>query len=209
MNYRKHYDLLILKYGTPKKLDDVFKERHHIVPKALGGTDLIDNLTYLTPREHFVAHWLLWKIHRCRSTALAFKRMCEAPKQSGRANSNSRVYGYARRALSESMTGKPRPDLLGTNNPMCRPEVARNISKQKIEYWKRTDRREYAARKSAGRYVVTYPDGQVVQVTNLKKFCIDNRINYSSLLYSAKTGGNPRRAKGFTCKEVTTPCEYF
>jgi hypothetical protein len=37
---------------------------HHIVPKHSGGTDEDSNLTYLTPREHTIAHYLLWKIHQ-------------------------------------------------------------------------------------------------------------------------------------------------
>ena len=39
-------------------------ERHHIVPVHAGGTDEESNFTYLTHREHIIAHWLLWKIHR-------------------------------------------------------------------------------------------------------------------------------------------------
>ena len=34
-------------------------ERHHIIPRCIGGTDNVDNLIYLTPREHFIAHRLL------------------------------------------------------------------------------------------------------------------------------------------------------
>ena len=37
---------------------------HHILPKHSGGTDDIHNLTYLTVREHIIAHFLLWKINR-------------------------------------------------------------------------------------------------------------------------------------------------
>ena len=37
---------------------------HHIIPKHMGGADDESNFTYLTPREHTIAHFLLWKIHR-------------------------------------------------------------------------------------------------------------------------------------------------
>lgn len=38
--------------------------RHHIVPKHSGGIDEESNFTYLTIREHMIAHYLLWKIHK-------------------------------------------------------------------------------------------------------------------------------------------------
>jgi len=38
------------------------RERHHIIPQSLGGTNDKDNLVYLSCREHFLCHWLLVKI---------------------------------------------------------------------------------------------------------------------------------------------------
>jgi hypothetical protein len=36
-------------------------ENHHIVPRSLGGSDDIENLVKLTPREHFICHLLITK----------------------------------------------------------------------------------------------------------------------------------------------------
>lgn len=36
-----------------------YSERHHILPKCLGGTNEKDNLIDLYPQEHFIAHKLL------------------------------------------------------------------------------------------------------------------------------------------------------
>ena len=38
------------------------RERHHVIPQSLGGTNDKGNLVYLTCREHFLCHWLLLKI---------------------------------------------------------------------------------------------------------------------------------------------------
>jgi len=38
-----------------------YHERHHILPKSLGGTDNWDNLVELTLQEHCLAHTLLAK----------------------------------------------------------------------------------------------------------------------------------------------------
>jgi hypothetical protein len=37
---------------------------HHIIPRHTGGTDDPHNYTFLTVREHVIAHYLLWKMHR-------------------------------------------------------------------------------------------------------------------------------------------------
>lgn len=38
------------------------RERHHIIPQSLGGTNDKSNLVYLSCREHFICHWLLMKM---------------------------------------------------------------------------------------------------------------------------------------------------
>lgn len=42
--------------------DDIYGERHHVVPKSLGGTNEESNLVKLLAREHFVCHRLLVKM---------------------------------------------------------------------------------------------------------------------------------------------------
>jgi len=39
-----------------------YKEKHHIIPRSLGGTNDADNLAVLTAREHFICHLLLVRI---------------------------------------------------------------------------------------------------------------------------------------------------
>ena len=48
-----------------------YTEKHHIIPKSMGGSDLSDNLILLTGREHFIAHVLLWKSYRNKQTNFA------------------------------------------------------------------------------------------------------------------------------------------
>ena len=38
--------------------------KHHIIPKHMGGADDESNFTYLTPKEHQIAHYLLWRIYK-------------------------------------------------------------------------------------------------------------------------------------------------
>lgn len=63
MDYLKVYNSLIEK-GKNKTFDDnEYFEVHHIQPKSIGGTDDSENLVKLSAREHFVAHWLLFRLY--------------------------------------------------------------------------------------------------------------------------------------------------
>ena len=60
MNYQKIYNQLCERSLT-RKWEKFTYEKHHIVPKSLGGSDHKSNLAILTPREHALAHLLLVK----------------------------------------------------------------------------------------------------------------------------------------------------
>ena len=55
--YQKWYDQLIGR--ARNRTIEGYVERHHIVPKSLGGTNEKGNLVALTAREHLIAHMLL------------------------------------------------------------------------------------------------------------------------------------------------------
>lgn len=76
MNYKLHYQLLISKHGLDRRPSNSLNyERHHIFPKSLGGDNSDTNLIYLTGRQHFFAHWLLFKIYNNPEMAMAFFMM--------------------------------------------------------------------------------------------------------------------------------------
>lgn len=98
MNYKKIYDELIQNAQTHASKGYV--EIHHIVPKCIGGSDESSNLVALTAREHFLAHWLLSKIHSDNvSLTYAWNMMCVGRTQS------SHLYKYAREQVSLAKTG--------------------------------------------------------------------------------------------------------
>ena len=49
--------------------------RHRIIPGHQDGTYDDDNCTYLTLREHYIAHWLLWKINGLTEDRYAYRMM--------------------------------------------------------------------------------------------------------------------------------------
>jgi len=98
MDYNKHYSLLIAK-GQGRILEG-YVEKHHIIPKCIGGTDDLSNLVALTPEEHFVAHQLLIKIYPNEPKLIfAVKMMCVKTPKHKRGN---KMYGWLRKKYDES-----------------------------------------------------------------------------------------------------------
>lgn len=61
MDYQKIYNQIVNR-ARSRKLEG-YVERHHILPKSMGGSNAKENLVDLTAREHFICHVLLAKIH--------------------------------------------------------------------------------------------------------------------------------------------------
>jgi hypothetical protein len=93
MDYKKHYDLLIKRAKTRQL--SCYIERHHIVPKCMGGTDDKSNLVELTPEEHYVAHQLLVKMYpNVDGLVYAASKMTVSSKTVLR---NNKLYGWLKR----------------------------------------------------------------------------------------------------------------
>lgn len=165
MDYKKIYEDLIntrKSLQENRKLDKKQKikyyEAHHIIPICKGGEGKTSqwrwhsNIILLTAREHFLAHWLLWRIYRDRASALGFHKMMSNTKKQNRVT-NSRGYEEARIAFSESQKGntygrghtkvisdeqkakqreKMKGRFAGDNNPAKKPEVGKKISEKLI-----------------------------------------------------------------------------
>lgn len=105
MNYQKIYDSLINK--AKNRILDCYTEKHHIIPKCLGGSDEECNLVSLTGREHFLAHWLLYRIYPTNgSLATAFFFMSHCLNGSRNYKVSSRAYQESRQAHAIAMRVK-------------------------------------------------------------------------------------------------------
>lgn len=61
MNYEKIYNQIICR--ARNRILEGYIEKHHIIPKCMGGTNDKTNLVELTAREHFICHKLLCVIY--------------------------------------------------------------------------------------------------------------------------------------------------
>lgn len=115
--YERWYQIIT---QSGKKVREPGLERHHIVPESLGGSDDPHNVTFITPREHFICHWLLTKVYKTGEphwkmiNALRMMR-AENPNQK-RYNTKitSRVYDKLKREYAKLQSER----VSGENNPM-------------------------------------------------------------------------------------------
>ena len=80
MNYKKLY-FNIIRNRRENPLDGrSYGEEHHIIPRSFGGGNHKANLVRLTAREHFVVHFLLYKMYKHRSQVLFPNSKIEAER---------------------------------------------------------------------------------------------------------------------------------
>ena len=128
MNYKKIYFQIIRnRRKNPLPLDS-YGEVHHIKPSSFGGAklDTPENLIRLSAREHFIVHFLLYKMYKYRSQVLfphsaheknrfykitcAFNIMINTKTKSQKRlnkNINNRAFEQLRKTVSEQQTKYP------------------------------------------------------------------------------------------------------
>lgn len=102
MNYKKIYNQLVIRgqirqQGKNRKIlknEIGLVEKHHILPKSMGGNNNKNNCVFFTPEEHLVAHLLLVKIYNIPELIYAANWMTSRVK-------NNKEYGWVKRNFAE------------------------------------------------------------------------------------------------------------
>jgi len=122
--YYNYYNNLINK--AKNRLLDCYTEKHHIIPKSIGGNDSLENLVSLTAREHFIAHLLLTKITLGKNKLKMINAVfCMVNMNNTKINSKT----YEKLKNGHSM-------FMKENNPAFSKETREKIGKTLKEYYK-------------------------------------------------------------------------
>jgi hypothetical protein len=114
MNYERCYSLLIER--ARNRITEKPFDKHHIIPRSIGGDDSKTNIAALTIREHIFAHVLLAKLH---------------PENFGLVSCAFRMLHGSRSSKRASWLRKKFVDgISGDNNPLRDPDVARAVSEK-------------------------------------------------------------------------------
>lgn len=114
-------------------------EKHHILPKSLGGSNDENNLVKLTAREHFICHWLLVKMYD-KGTIERNKMLCALWRMNNNGSKshkehyiNSRAYEKLRIEFAKTVSEITSISQSGKNNSQygCKWYTNRNTGESK------------------------------------------------------------------------------
>lgn len=182
-----------------------YSERHHIIPRSLGGLDRKSNLVRLTAREHFICHWLLTKMVQgddLLKMKYAFWRMLvKGANFQQRYQPNSHIYrslrlqyGSLRKGIQTSKETKEKISIANTGKIPWNKGIPRTSEERKLM----SERRKVTAK-----IVGTWNQGKHHSEDTLKKITerAKNRTKYKcSHCKIEVTGANYTRWHGDNCK---------
>jgi len=108
--YTSWYFNIIRNRQNTKPLNE-YTEKHHIIPKSLGGSNKKDNIVQLTAREHYICHLLLTKMltgESKRSMHYAFFSMHRKKDSMQRYKPSSHIYEITRKNIPRVASAETR-----------------------------------------------------------------------------------------------------
>lgn len=102
MNYRAIYARFIADRKAKECSPDEYFERHHIIPRSLGGSNADNNIVRLSAEDHYFAHCLLAKIYGGPMWTALAALGCMGAGRARSLYSSRRMVGLARRKAAES-----------------------------------------------------------------------------------------------------------
>jgi len=205
MDYQKHYTRLIER-AQDRILPD-YSEKHHILPRCLGGSNSKSNIVKLTPEEHYVAHQLLSKIHPENHSLKKAAWMMTV--RSANQQRNNKAYGWIKRnarpmGITNGMFGKTHSDEIKTKlaelakhrfSGKTYEELYGKEKSDKLKFQRSIKAKELRAKHptvgklnpNAKSYKFTNPEGNEFYVSgNLKEFCKTNSLWIEKIIDVAK-----------------------
>lgn len=185
-----------------------YYEKHHIIPRCLGGLDNKQNLVKLTAREHYIAHMLLVKMtkanQRIKMQSALWKMLSINGKQNRYIPCN-RQYEMIKKVIVKNLSdlNKGRvPWNKGKRGVMsfeARQKISKartgthrvcsEVTRQKISASSKRNIAHKTKPQTRPRLLFVIKNresGEIIKTTNLRSWCKQQGFN-SSLIYQEKS----------------------
>jgi hypothetical protein len=136
MNYQKIYNQII-KCAKNRQLEG-YVEKHHIIPKCLGGNNNKNNIVQLTAREHFLCHMLLCEIYSDNKSlkyALYLMNIGKQKHKEADYRISSRTYERLKLEHALFLTGKKQKDKTKQKKSKSMKQVWANKTDKEIKQY--------------------------------------------------------------------------
>jgi hypothetical protein len=167
------------------------KHKHHIVPKYMGGTDDPSNLIELTIEEHAEAHRILYETYGNWQDKLAWQGLAKIITKKELVEQlishvGKDMKANALRGEKHFFYGKKRPEHSKKMKDWAKTYVRTEEHKKNLKNAVIKSAKENPNRSI--NWNIKFKD-QIMCVENLKKFCRDNDVVYSTLYTRGKSNG--------------------
>lgn len=170
--YTKWYFKLIENAKNRSNVE-IYMEKHHIIPKSLGGTDY-ENIVLLTAKEHFVAHHLLTKMVENKNDKgkmwSAFFLMHVG--HDGKRPMFSRTYEISRIQMA---THKKEINL-GANNPYYGKNHTTDVRSKMSKNWNKSAKRNH----DTNIYTFVH-DKYGIEICSRNELCLKYGLNHKRI----------------------------
>jgi hypothetical protein len=133
MDYNKIYNQIIERAKTRKV--EGYIEKHHIIPKSMGGDNSETNIVALTAKEHFLSHMLLCEMYPLNNKLKHALFLMAIGKQKVKEKTyviGSRVYERLKKEYSQMLTGKKQSQKTKDKKSISMLEVWANKSEEEM-----------------------------------------------------------------------------
>lgn len=193
MDYSKIY-IKLTKRAVDRNIEG-YVEKHHIIPKCMGGDDNPCNIVELTPEEHFLAHLLLVRIYPKNN------KLIYAAQMMGSTRKSNKVYGWLKRQFLEANSGKNHPNYGRKHSAERRAQISRQQKGKKTL----PETRLKMSQASKGRAKSKEHTANIVKaVSKQVKQIMGNKIimEFQSITEAAKVTGVLRQSINKACKGI-------
>lgn len=210
--YTKIYFRLMSTRKTQSTESPVY-DRHHILPRSLGGSNNSSNLVLLTPREHYVAHRLLTKMCRVgslenRSMHCAMVRFLGKNKQRYKNRITSRAHQTIIEGNRMAMSGKGNPFYGKTHSDETRKNMSTRMKAASVgpankfygrKHTLKTKKR--ISQKNSRIFWVEWLDGRREEFPNMKNMSEQTHISLS-MIGKLRYGSHNHLLKKYGIKSI-------
>ena len=173
-----------------------YLEKHHIIPKSLGGSNDPSNLVKLTPKEHYICHLLLIKMTEGKSKVkmrYAAWMMTKNNSQQSRIVMTGRRFQFLREQMILANRERPGPNLGMVMSEKTKQKLSTALSGKK--YPPRTEEHK----SKLGQYIRTEEHRLAISNARKGQTGLQKRSSDTKTKMSAWQKGIPK---------PTSTCEY-